>query len=274
MKHTTNQIRVRTAAQKIMLDCELMGQISDGMWENTHPQDHWQPWTDATVVVDPDHLGRNFWCPKDNYQINSSELLSIVGDRMLSYVQLGGDPSTGHIDLKLANPTYTWERMRKELADLRKIMKTYNAGMPPVPTHTTLDGTIHNGYENECYSCLTAAKKAAEPAPSAPGLTPAEAAIQHAQVTKHVQALYADVEDLGEKASTEPLNPVAEWVQPFKPLTVDLAAHALGDLLNSYNTNELELDSGYADTGNGAAFVVKDRAGQQFMVTVTPMTGP
>lgn len=163
MKTTSSfQLRVRTMAQKIMLDDELMGQISDGMWENTHPQDHWQPWCDATVVVDPENLGRNFWCPKDNYQINSSELLSIVGDRMLGYVIAGGD---AHPDPAKATPGFTWAQMRKELADLRKIMKTFNADMPPKPTHDVeelrhySDGDsiaviTHQGYKDECYSCL------------------------------------------------------------------------------------------------------------------------
>jgi predicted DNA-binding WGR domain protein len=104
-------LRVNTMAQKILFNDELMGQISDGMWENTGGEG-WKDWADATVIVDPKHVGRNFFARKDNYLLNSKALLDIVGDRMVENVQEKHDPS------------YDEKRMAADLKDLRKIFKT------------------------------------------------------------------------------------------------------------------------------------------------------
>jgi hypothetical protein len=230
MKTTSpNVLRVRTKAQKIMFDDEMSGQISDGQWENTSPDDHWLPWSDATVIVDPSNVGRNFQCPKDNYALNSSDLLSIVGDRMLKYVQQGGYE---HPDPELATPGFTWERMRRELADLRVIMKCYNPYMPAKPELPSEDEDL-------------AADVLDDTAPD------------------EVVGTFNGPDYLAAQPAIMPEKPPAP-----KPLTVDLAAHALGDALHE---DELQLCSAYADTGNGAAFVVRDQSGQQFLVTMVPM---
>lgn len=80
------------------------------MWENASPQDHWIPWCEATVVVRPGSVGRTFYARKDGYRLNSAELLSIVGDRMVEAVQE-------------RIPGYTAKNMAKDLTDLRKILK-------------------------------------------------------------------------------------------------------------------------------------------------------
>lgn len=79
---TTNVINVRTLIQKVLLTTELLGQISDGQWENAQPFDHWQRICGAEVKVDPTNLGLNFWAKKTNYNFTNSELLDCVGDRM------------------------------------------------------------------------------------------------------------------------------------------------------------------------------------------------
>lgn len=107
-----NTIRVRNRAQKILLEGELQGQISDGLWENT-PGNPWSDWSNADVVVDPDHLGRNFYTRKDNYQLNAKALLDVVGDRMVESVR----KDDGDAD-------YDSEIMAKDLKDLRTIFKT------------------------------------------------------------------------------------------------------------------------------------------------------
>lgn len=143
-----NTIRVATVEQKVLLTEELMGQISDGMWENSGPQDHWEVWSGATVVVDPKHVGRNFNARKDNYQLNSSALLDIVGDRMVESVRA----ETG-------DQTFDNARMRQELAGLRKIFKT------PRQSYTEADVANASGA-----APAPAAKPAAKPAqaPSRP----------------------------------------------------------------------------------------------------------
>lgn len=85
MRHYSEDpvLKVATPAQKFMFNNEFCGQISDGMWENTQPYDHWEVWCDAHVEVDPDNIGRNFYAKKDNYALNSKQLLDVVGDRVL-----------------------------------------------------------------------------------------------------------------------------------------------------------------------------------------------
>jgi hypothetical protein len=107
-----NTIRVRTQAQKWLLKNELLGQISDGHWENSGPHNHWSDWSGAKVIVDPQNPGRNFNPIKDNYQLNSRGLLGVVGDRMVYEVK----SETGK--------DYDEKAMQEDLKDLRKIFKT------------------------------------------------------------------------------------------------------------------------------------------------------
>lgn len=102
-------LRVANMAQKILLEEELMGQISDGMWENSGGE-AWQSWTSANVIVDPRNLGRNFGTDKDNYLLTSKELRDAVGDRMLE-------------EVRKFEPTYTEQQMLIDLRELRKIFK-------------------------------------------------------------------------------------------------------------------------------------------------------
>ena len=78
-----NTINFRNNIQAALFNVELSGQISDGMWENTRPHRHFEPWCRAEVNVNPDNVGVNFYAPKNNYNFSSKELLSIVGDRMI-----------------------------------------------------------------------------------------------------------------------------------------------------------------------------------------------
>lgn len=105
-------VRVRTQAQKWLLKDELQGQISDGHWENSS-NNPWEDWSNAKVVVDPKNPGRNFDTSKDNYQLNASSLLDVVGDRMVENVQT----KTGKAD-------YNERAMQGDLRDLRNIFKT------------------------------------------------------------------------------------------------------------------------------------------------------
>lgn len=110
----TNTLAVRNEAQRILFEEELKGQLSDGRWENSSPRDHWVPWCDATVVVDPENVGRDFWVQRDGYNFGEKALLEIIGDRMLGYVQA-------------VQPDYTWNQMAADLKDLRKVVKTHRA---------------------------------------------------------------------------------------------------------------------------------------------------
>jgi hypothetical protein len=76
-------INFRNNVQAVLFQVELSGQISDGMWENARPYDHWQPWCGAEVRVNPCNMGINFYPRKNNYNFTSKELLDCVGDRMV-----------------------------------------------------------------------------------------------------------------------------------------------------------------------------------------------
>ena len=76
---------------------ELCGQISDGMWENARPLDHWIFWCHAAAVVG-DHVGVKLGA--ENYHrralknaYNFAALLPHVGKRMLT---------TGHMAKAMA----------------------------------------------------------------------------------------------------------------------------------------------------------------------------
>jgi hypothetical protein len=50
--------------QVILFEQELKGQISDGMWENSRPYNHWKtPCVAVAIVASTDaEVGRNFFC--------------------------------------------------------------------------------------------------------------------------------------------------------------------------------------------------------------------
>lgn len=62
---------------------EIPGQMSDGMWENSGPRDHWKFWYDADCELGtvPGVRNVNGRCVKNAY--NLAGLFEYVGDRML-----------------------------------------------------------------------------------------------------------------------------------------------------------------------------------------------
>lgn len=85
---TSGVLAFRNEVQKSLFEIELQGQISDGMWENATPHDHYKPWCNATVIVDPTNVGRGFGARRDYYGFSSPRLLEVVGGRMLAYARL------------------------------------------------------------------------------------------------------------------------------------------------------------------------------------------
>lgn len=78
---------LRNIEQVALFELELKGQISDGQWENARPGNHWQAWCRAEVKVG-DPVGRDFDVRRDRYGLTSSELLDVIGGRMLGQVRL------------------------------------------------------------------------------------------------------------------------------------------------------------------------------------------
>jgi hypothetical protein len=90
-------IKVHNLAQQILMTCELQGQISDGFWENARPHSHWEIVSNANVVIDPENVGCDFQVSR-NYNFANSELLEIVGDRMIAFVK--AKMAFPHLDLE------------------------------------------------------------------------------------------------------------------------------------------------------------------------------
>ena len=98
---------VGSEVQKGLFLHEIQGQISDGQWENSRPNDHWQFWCSfdaSSIIVDEKKLGRSYdaiinnykrkyasdycRCLKDKYNLLDKELLECIGDRMLFMAKL------------------------------------------------------------------------------------------------------------------------------------------------------------------------------------------
>lgn len=73
---------LETDIQAALWEYELVGQISDGRWENSQPYEHWKVWASAEIAVDPEEPHRDFFAEKDSYSFTSSDLLSVIGNRM------------------------------------------------------------------------------------------------------------------------------------------------------------------------------------------------
>ena len=124
-----NKLTVANIEQKIILMCEMQGQISDGYWENTRPDHHWKEWCnlDWDNVAIGDNIGVEGnlrFQPKRNYQFHNKTLLDVVGDRIILkinvYRQLGGLPP--HILNNVPDgptiPDYPgeyWDKVRAQL---------------------------------------------------------------------------------------------------------------------------------------------------------------
>jgi len=87
---TTSTITFTNHYQYICWEFEMRGQISDGMWENSRPYDHYKFWCNLTALYNEDlDVGcvKGPYCSmanfKNNYNFLNKELLDIVGGRMI-----------------------------------------------------------------------------------------------------------------------------------------------------------------------------------------------
>lgn len=77
------KIILPTATAIALWTHEILGQLSDGMWENARPFGHHRYWYRLTPVQGPEPKVEGAgWCPKNAY--NLAALIPIVGDRMLA----------------------------------------------------------------------------------------------------------------------------------------------------------------------------------------------
>lgn len=136
----TGTITFRNDAQAVLWEHEITGQLSDGHWENSRPHDHWMCWCDAEVKVSSEstQLGRDFTARREKYNLASSELLEIVGKRMINYVRLSKHFGPTNVSLLTSTldidgnfrgaPTYKgehYDKIREELKsfDLEEVRR-------------------------------------------------------------------------------------------------------------------------------------------------------
>lgn len=82
-----DRLTLKNETQRLLFTQEIVGQLSDGRWENTRPYGHWKQWSNCEVVVGME-VGHNFYAIKDNYNLTESSLLQIIGDRMVNMVRI------------------------------------------------------------------------------------------------------------------------------------------------------------------------------------------
>ena len=86
---TTKTISFTTKTALALWKAEICGQLSDGMWENTAPYDHWKFWCNLDPVLGTENKVTTpypYLCKKTGYNI--AGLYEVIGDRMLKIGRL------------------------------------------------------------------------------------------------------------------------------------------------------------------------------------------
>lgn len=78
---------VKNTSQYNLFVCEILGQLSDGAWENAQPEDHWEVWHDADIKIGNADGYSNFKPKRQGYYLES--IVKYVGARMLVYGAAG-----------------------------------------------------------------------------------------------------------------------------------------------------------------------------------------
>lgn len=101
-------LKVKNIQQRVLFNWEICGQLSDGYWENTKPNGHWQIWSLCECLVSTDgRYGRNFYALRDDYNLVANELLEAVGQRMHKYAVIALALGDGFDDFfKELSPKY------------------------------------------------------------------------------------------------------------------------------------------------------------------------
>lgn len=101
-------VYVQNAVQATLYHTELTGQMSDGMWENSLPRDHWKIPGNATVVVDATNPRLDF-TPRRSYGF--TKLIEYVGDRMLQAARARLKfPNASDSAIRSLDSDYVWDQ--------------------------------------------------------------------------------------------------------------------------------------------------------------------
>ena len=82
-----SKIHFKTKEAEALWDYEILGQLSDGLWENSRPYGHWKFWAECKPVVD----GKVGWesdkfPQKINYDLRKLLTIRIVTERMVAII--------------------------------------------------------------------------------------------------------------------------------------------------------------------------------------------
>lgn len=80
------KIFLPTATARAVWEHEILGQMSDGQWENSTPSGHWIFWQKMEVASGEPHTEADRSPTKDSYALTA--LISNIGDRMVALGRL------------------------------------------------------------------------------------------------------------------------------------------------------------------------------------------
>ena len=130
----TKQIRFENKVQAALFQFELLGQISDGYWENSRPGDHWQVFTGVEITVDPANPGMTGIWTKRKYNFAAPMLVDVVGDRMVNIANLAHkgyeDSVVDRFNMywdQFENPSGSGEYWQKHAARFAEVFGTKQA---------------------------------------------------------------------------------------------------------------------------------------------------
>lgn len=91
------QITLPSASMRGLWKTSIRGQISDGKWENSRPEDHWKFWSDLNVAQGAPGVIADQYPQKSNYALGS--VIQYIGDEMVNIGKMA--TATGSDDEKL-----------------------------------------------------------------------------------------------------------------------------------------------------------------------------
>jgi len=81
-------LTLKNLSQLNLFNAEILGQLSDGAWENARPSDHYKVWFDVDVVIGSP-IGYSGIYPRRTKYALANQLLPYIGARMLVYGAAG-----------------------------------------------------------------------------------------------------------------------------------------------------------------------------------------
>ena len=100
---------VRSTVQKALFEKEILGQLSDGMWGNALPLNHWKRWSGVTVKVAADGgaVGRSFNNAPKSYDLTRLVKNDVVRERMILIAKL--TLTFGEVMYPLVSKLFDWQ---------------------------------------------------------------------------------------------------------------------------------------------------------------------